>query len=197
MLIRKARKEDATFLAETVMQAIGDDLCRGLAGGSDCFDNVERLFRELAAVEASQYSYTNALVAEDNDRSPAGAIIAYDGARLRSLRTSFIEKANELLGWNITESEAENWEDEAGPDEVYIDSLYVKKEYRNRGIATALIESVAEQFRDAGKPLGILVEPENVAARRLYENLGFRFNGINRFCGTPMHHLLKPGTFQT
>lgn len=187
--IRKAGIEDAPFLAETVMKAIGDELSDNLGGGAGNLHRVRRLFTELASSKDSQYSYTNALIAENEEGTPAGAVIAYDGARLRTLRRSLLLKANELLGWNVTEEETEQWEDEAGPNEFYIDSLYVREEFRNHGIASALIFAVMDGYKEFGKPFGILVEPENTVARRLYEKLGFHKDGVNHFCGVPMDHL--------
>lgn len=193
-MIREGRPEDAGFLAETVMQAIGDELCAGLGDGPENVPVVRKLFADLAAMPRSQYSYTNALIAEDADGVPIGAVIAYEGSRLHDLRPAFLHKANELLGWNVTPEEAEKWEDEANADEIYIDSLYVRPEYRNQGLATTLIEAIIEKFADSAKPYGLLVEPENRRARRLYEKLGFHQDGINRFCGVPMHHLTRKPT---
>lgn len=194
--IRKASAEDAPFLAETIMKAIGAELCENLGGGREYIPKVRRLFSELAAVTNTQYSFTNGLIAVDESGKYLGAVIAYEGSRLHELRTAFINKANELLGWNVTDEDAENWEDETNEREVYIDSLYVVEEFRKHGIATALINKVIDNFAPLKKPYGILVEPENSGARRLYEKLGFREDGINRFCNVPMTHLTLKTTVQ-
>lgn len=187
IIIRRGVREDAPFLAETVMGALGEELCRGLGQGD--LKAVDKVFSELSSMEASQYSFTNAWVAEDGRGHKLGALIAYDGARLHKLRKAFIRLANRYLGWHVTEEDAENWEDETSPDEFYIDSLYVIPEMRGHGVATALIDEVIRSNASVGKPFGILVEPDNENAYRLYRKKGFVQDGLNRFCGVPMHHL--------
>ena len=152
---------------------------------------MEKLFTRLAADPESQYSYRNSLVATADDGTPVGGIIAYDGADLRRLRKAFAREAHKILGWDVTEEESEKWEDEADPYEIYIDSLYVVPEYRNRGVASTLLKGVEERFKEKQKPLGLLVEPENQRAFRAYLHWGFREVGISHFFQTPMIHLQK------
>ncbi len=57
---------------------------------------------------------------------------------------------------------------------LYVDELYVLKAYRQRGVATSLLEAVrnlAEQEGYAG--VRLLVRPSNAAARALYQHLGY------------------------
>lgn len=187
--IRPATPSDAPFIGETVTGALGPEISAELAGGAERIDIVVRLFSELAARDDAQYSYRNTLVATDCEGNALGAIIAYDAADLVEMRKFFIDKANELLGWSVTYEDAENWEAEASPGEFYLDSLYIVPEYRHRGIGSALIRAAVDRFSHLGKPFGLLCEPENINAYRLYESLGFRRDGTNSFCGTPMYHL--------
>lgn len=191
MKIREGRIEDAGFLARVVTEAIGRELCIGLAGGEERLPLVDALFTRLAADPASQYSYRNALVAENDEGFPVGGIIAYDGASLRELRKAFVREANAILGWNVTEEEAEEWGDEADPAEIYIDSLYVDPEYRNRGVASALLKGVENRFAGSPKPLGLLVEPENHRALKTYTHWGFRSVGESDFFRIPMIHMQR------
>ena len=131
IMIRPGIKEDAPFIGKTITEAMGHELCVGLAEGEDNLHNVIKLFTDLASTETAQYSYKNALVAIDVDNKIIGAIIGYDGAGLREMRKDFIAKANELLGWNVTVEEADNWEPETNSNEIYLDSLFVIPEYRN------------------------------------------------------------------
>lgn len=191
MVIREGRKEDARFLSKVVTEALGPDLCKSLAGGESRLPLVEKLFATLAAEAESQYSYSNALIASIDEGATTGGIIVYDGARLRQLRKAFAREANNILGWNVTETEVENWDDEAQPGEIYIDSLYVVPEYRKKGVATALIKEVEKKFANARKPLGLLVDPENQHALQTYLHWGFKQVGISHFFRTPMLHLQK------
>lgn len=189
MKIRKAERGDAEFLAEVVMEAVGHELCVGLAGDEKRVPLVHRLFTRLASLPESQYSYENAYVALSDSGERLGGIIAYDGSRLQPLRNAFIKEANNILGWDVTEEEAEEWGDEADPDEIYIDSLYVVPSARKRGIASRLLNEVKENYRNSGKPIGLLVEPDNQTAIETYRHWGFQKVGISDFFQTPMIHM--------
>lgn len=187
--ITKASVEDAPFIAQIVMGAIGHELCVDLAGGEANLSNVVALFTRLAASVGSQYSYKNTLIAKNSNGLPVAGIIAYDGARLHEMRPEFIAGANELLGWNVTEEEAGQWEDETSGDEYYLDSLFVCPGYRGQGLARLLINEVISSNKHAAKPFGLLVEPENETAKNIYQSMGFEPVGVNRFCGVPMTHM--------
>lgn len=188
--IEPASIDDAGFIAETVMGAIGRDHCIGLGGGGpDSLKKVFRLFKGLAELESSQYSYNNTLIARDDSGMPIGAIVAYDGARLRDLRPLFVDSANKILGWKVSPEEAETWEDEASPDEFYLDSLYVVPRYRGMGVAKKLIKAIVERNDHYVKPFGLLVDPDNTNAMKIYESLGFKKVGTNSFIGIPMLHM--------
>ena len=189
IIIRPGRRDDAPFIGKTITEAMGHELCVGLAEGEENLINVLKLFTDLASTETAQYSYKNTLIAVDKEDKRIGAIIGYDGAGLRDMRKDFIAKANELLGWNVTVEEADNWEPETNSKEIYLDSLYVIPEYRNRGIASSLIKAAMGRYKDIGKPFGLLVEPHNTKAHKLYNELGFKEDGVNNFCGEPMIHL--------
>lgn len=191
MKIREGIREDARFLAETVMEAMGEELCIGLAGNRQRLPLVRELFTALAAESDSQYSYTNAFVSESDSGERLGAVIAYDGARLHEQRRAFILQANRILGWNVTEKEAEEWGDEAASDEIYIDSLYVVTKARKQGIASELLNAVERRYASIGKPLGLLVEPDNKIAYVTYIHLGFQEVGISNFFRSPMSHMQK------
>lgn len=191
MKIREGKREDAPFLAEVVMEAVGEELILGLAGTKERIPLVRELFSTLAADNNSQYSYKNAFVAVDEEGNRLGGIIAYDGARLHELRRAFAREAHKILGWDVKEEDSETWDDEADPGEIYIDSLYVVSQARQQGVATKLLKSVAEKFRESGKPLGLLVEPENEQALKTYHHWGFRKVGVSNFFSTPMIHEQK------
>lgn len=191
MIIREGKIEDAGFLATVVMEAIGDELCIGLAGNEKRLPLVTTLFTRLASEPDSQYSYKNALIATTDEGKPVGGIIAYNGADLHWLRKAFIREANKILGWNVSEKDAEEWSDEADSGEIYIDSLYVTKHSRNQGIASALLKGMEKRFAGTPKPLGLLVEPDNHRARQVYIHWGFRPVGVSNFFQTPMIHMQK------
>ncbi|MBS7635938.1 GNAT family N-acetyltransferase [Candidatus Bathyarchaeota archaeon] len=58
---------------------------------------------------------------------------------------------------------------------AYIWDLYVAKEYRNRGVATALIENAIAYLKSIGiEKVGLLVNYWNENAKKLFEKLGFK-----------------------
>lgn len=191
MKIREGKKEDARFLAEVVMEAVGEELCVSLADGKERLPLVETLFATLASCENSQYSYKNSFIAVDDENNRIGGIIAYDGALLHGLRRAFAREAANILGWDVTEEDADTWDDEAERGEIYIDSLYVVATARRQGIASGLLEAVTAKYRNLNKPLGLLVEPDNRNAMRVYSNWGFQEVGISHFFQTPMIHMQR------
>ena len=189
-IIKEARKEDSDFIAEGIMTAVGDEICSSLAESlQKGNDSVRQLFSNIAAMDKSQYSYHNALIAYDKYGNKAGVIVAYDGAGLHDLRQPFVDAYNDMSGLNLSESE---FDDETSPDEIYIDTVMVKPEYRRKGLGSALIHEIEHKYSKSGKPLGLLVDYENPNAKKLYEELGFKAVGQRRFAGTEMLHMQKP-----
>lgn len=181
-----ATPSDAGFIADAVMTAIGRDICLKMAGDVDRLDLLREVFTRLGAMEDSQYSYLNSSIAFDPMGNRAGAVICYDGALLHRLRLAFIRVSNDLLGWNLSEID---FTDETSADEVYLDSLMVRPEYRRRGLGGLLIAEASRKAKEAGKPLGLLVDYDNPDARRLYIAQGFRSVGSRKFAGVDMEHL--------
>jgi len=65
--------------------------------------------------------------------------------------------------------------------ELHINSLAVAKAWRRRGVATRLLGAVLDEARREGATGATLeVRESNVAARALYERLGFRVEGVRR-----------------
>lgn len=141
--ITEACRKDATMIAEGIMSAIGEEICIELGGGRDHLTEVKRLFTELAEKETSQYSYRNTLVAKDETGKTAGVIVVYDGALLHTMRQDFVNKYNEIFNGNMLENELD---EETTSDEIYIDTLMVRPEYRRQGIGALLIEGAAKNF---------------------------------------------------
>ena len=61
----------------------------------------------------------------------------------------------------------------AGPD-AFVTELFVRPEVRERGVGRRLLGAVAAAMRSAGAgALHLLVRPDNLAARLLYQAMGF------------------------
>lgn len=175
------------MIAQSVMAAIGDEICLGLAGEKNTLDDVRRMFTTLAGRDDSQYSYLNTLAAVTDEGETVGVCVGYNGALLHELRKAFIEEAKKELGLEFDEME-----DETDPSEFYLDTLAVNPEYRGQGIAKKLLRASIDRAAEIGKPAGLLVDKTNANARRLYESIGFRQVGERPFCFVLMDHLQFP-----
>ncbi len=187
--ITDATPEDAPLIAEGVMAAVGPEICRGIAGPDHSVEDVRTLFTRLARRDDSQYSWRNTRVARSEEGIPMGICVSYDGARLHTMRRSFFEEANKLLGWGMTDEDIEKVPDETSSDEYYLDSLMVLPQFRGHGAARALIDDAAQKARNVGKPLGLLCEDQNAPAFKLYSSVGFQEIGRRPFAGVEMRHL--------
>lgn len=176
--LRRATAADARFIAENVLRALHID------------ETDERHIEHLAGIsrrEDTLYSWRNATIAL-YDGVPAGLMVAYDGARYRSMRDITFPMIRMYVG-----DDYRNMDDEACAGEYYLDSLAVLPEYRNKGIASALIQEMFSQRDEAGIPLAtIAVDPDNDTAYRLYIRNGFRPDGHITVFSTTYDRLVCP-----
>jgi ribosomal protein S18 acetylase RimI-like enzyme len=182
IVIREARYDDAELIAEVVCMAVGYDTSHPLYA----------VFLNLAQRQNTQYSYRNTLIAEV-DGAGAGAIVGYDGARLKELREPIFPLLESHLG------EIPHIEDETEAGEFYIDSLGVRPAFRGHGIGGALLAAIRDRaFRDGHSCIGLIVDYDNPQAERLYTSSGFRRVGTKRFLGHDMWHLqsINPQSIQ-
>ena len=175
--LRKATADDARFIAENVLRALHIEETDG------------RHIRHLAGIsrrEDTLYSWRNATIALWDGVS-AGLMVAYDGARYRRMRDITFPMIRMYVG-----DDYHQMDDEAGPGEYYLDSLAVLPEFRNKGIASTLIQEMFRQRDEAHIPLAtIAVDPENDTAYRLYTSNGFRHEGLITVFGTTYHRLVS------
>jgi len=98
---------------------------------------------------------------EDPDYEPALFVVAWDG--------------DEIAGavWNVILAEQNR---ELGHRRGLLDSVYVRRPWRGRGLASALVGRSLQLLRERGMTsatLGVDADNPN-GALRLYENAGFR-----------------------
>lgn len=179
--IRKARKDDAEFIAQVVAMAIGDEV----ALHNYCGDNYISVLTDIVCTEDTQYSWRNAIIAEC-DGKVAGAVVGYDGALLEELRNGTFAVVLNRIGRTPDIAN----ETEAG--EYYLDSLAVMHEFRGYGIGRKLIDAFCRQAFSAGaERVGLIVDTDNPNAEKLYTSQGFKRVGDRIFFGHRMHHLQK------
>lgn len=167
------------------MLAMNYDCCRHFTGPDHTLDDFERVMTDLVSSDNSQYSYTNTLVALNEDGGICGMCVSYDGSRLHELRRAFVDAAKENFGRDFS-----GMADETGPGELYIDSIAVCESCRGKGVATGLLQATIDKARALGlKAVGLLVDKDNPKAEKLYLRVGFKYVGDNTWGGHEMKHL--------
>lgn len=81
-----------------------------------------------------------------------------------------IETDNNIAGYSIL---INFWSNEFGGNILFIDELYIKKEFRGQGIGTNFIKHLKDTKYNNAVALQLHVTPNNPGARKLYESLGF------------------------
>jgi ribosomal protein S18 acetylase RimI-like enzyme len=82
-----------------------------------------------------------------------------------------IENEEKVIGYAIL---INFWSNEFGGNIVNIDELYIKEEFRSKGITTNFIKYLVENKFSNSVALQLEVTPENTKAQSLYENFGFK-----------------------
>lgn len=183
-MIRPAIPEDAPFVAPLLVQAM-KELARKFAGSENASDAIP-IFEHFFKLSDNQYSFLNTLIYED-EKGIAGSITMYDGALLEKLRALFLKFLSEKHG-----IEQFNIEPETEAGEFYLDTVSVNPDRQGKGIGQKLLMAACEHARMLGhKWAGLLVNPENPSARKLYERLGFQEYSIRTLGGSKYFHMRK------
>jgi ribosomal protein S18 acetylase RimI-like enzyme len=189
-MIRPATSDDALDAVPLILEAIGSIafVLTGTKVLAEAMSILEGFFEE----EGNRVSHKNALVIEEpesalGDRRILGVAISYDGAVARQLDQPLEEAAKLHSGVSNYSIPTE-----AEPDEFYLDTVSVNRNYQGRGIGRQLIEAVCEQGRQLGRSrVGLLVEVTNPDAKRLYERLQFRVNKQRELAGGEYFHMVR------
>ncbi len=183
MIIRAANITDAVSIARLFIQPMG--VLAGKFSGSNNPKDAVSLFTRFIAQQANQYSFENILVYED-DMGVRGFICGYDGALLHTLREPFITYISIYNGF------AGLLEDETQPGEFYLDTVSVHPDLQGRGVGSQLIRALFKRSLSKGfNRVGLLVEPTNASAIRLYKKLGFELLQQRKFMGGDYLHLQR------
>lgn len=181
-MIRPAVPEDAKDVAPLMILAMGH--IAGIFANSENHEEAIPFFESFFRQKNNQYSYENTLVYE-NESGVAGSVTGYDGKLLHTLRQPVLDELRKNLPGFTP-----NDETEAG--EYYLDCVNVSKEQQGKGIGKILIRAFCDHAHRLGhNRVGLIVDLENPAARRLYENLGFHVAGQRDFMGHRYDHMIR------
>lgn len=123
-------------------------------------DNLSVAFQTVRLPRSMRAPYPRALEQLVDDwQQGEGFFVAEEGDQIRGYLDGRVQPWQELL---------------------WVTNLAVDKEYRRRGIGSALVRHARQWAREQGL-LGVLVEAatKNYPAVHFYEKLGFRFCGFN------------------
>lgn len=166
--IRPAEEADAPSIARLVAEALGDKYRPAL--GRSAESAIEALVRRDVRVPGQMRRW----VAEIDGRL-AGVVSVAIGAEIDA---GFPQTLAGAVGWprairaTLVLSVLAHGRLDA--DEAYVDELAVDAWARRRGVASALLETCAEQARAAGRRrLTLWVTIDNAGGRALYASTGF------------------------
>lgn len=183
--IRKAKITDAKQVAPLIYEAIGE-IANRLTGE----DNVDEIIEQLEVLFKridNRHSYLNTYVAEyDETKVILGILVLYngeDGTKLDASLQYWLQQKNAPIT---------NIDVEAHPDEFYVDTICVDKDYRGLGIGTQLLQFAEEIACSKGyTKLSLNVEMEKENARHLYERLGYNITEPWTIINEPFYHMVK------
>lgn len=166
MSIRKATPQDAQQAVPLLMQAMGE-LSYMFSGTMDAEETIKTL-ENFFIEETTRTSYKNSIVYEE-DNAVCAVMVFYGGDQREKLDRGILDHLKK------TKNPLNYLDRECFDNELYIDSVAVNKNFRNRGIATKLFDYAAQEGRREGfTKIALLVDSDNISAQKYYKNLGFR-----------------------
>lgn len=190
--IRRARREDAEFLAWVTLSASRSQFTRGIWDriiGSDDRGCLDYLARLAVAEPRSLYHYEKFLVAEAKGR-PAAALCGFEmRADTWTVLAEAMSAVQKNLGWSKADVAASQqrfapiwacFPQDVGADWV-IENVATRPEHRRQGLASALLEEIVREGVERGRQLAqITTYIGNDSARSAYEKSGFRVSDETR-----------------
>ncbi|MEJ5054065.1 GNAT family N-acetyltransferase [Sphingobacterium sp. MYb382] len=167
IICRPAKREDASKIAPIMLLAM-EEIAYYFIGERNQ-EKAVALLKLFIERTDNQYGYNHIIVAEEEGEI-WGQLCLYDGAKLDELRQPILDYLEETHAVTIP---SEDKETQAG--EIYIDTIAVSPKAQGKGIGKLLLNYAIETYvKDQGKTLGLLVDQDNPAAKRLYLNMGFK-----------------------
>ena len=181
MYIRPATQEDAIIIAKLINLAMIEITYQFI--GKEDENEANDFIAHFVRQNNNQYSYENIYVIA-SDKEIIGQICLYDGGKLQALRKPILDKIKQDFKINYQAA------DETQAGEIYIDTFAVLPNYQGQGIGKKLLEfAIDKVVKQDRKTLGLLVDNDNPAAKRLYERLGFNVVNEVEIFGKKMEHM--------
>ncbi len=88
------------------------------------------------------------------------------------IRVLIFEQDDKIAGFSHISF---SWSSEVGGLVVIIEDLYIKPDFRSKGIGRAFFNEIFEEYKDKAMRFRLEVAKDNLRARALYEDLGFEY----------------------
>lgn len=187
MSIRPARPSDF-HAAARLIQAVFDMLSGYFDPDEPKEDNSARYvwLEDWFQQENNRFSYQQVLVKEVEGQV-VGVILIYPGNEVEALDRPLNERLRRLRN-----DPTFTLDQEAEPDEFYIDTLSVAPAFSGRGYGSELIRAAEDKARELhyGK-IAINVDEDNERAYRLYRRLGYVTDMERVLYGKRYFHMVK------
>lgn len=89
-----------------------------------------------------------------------------------------VEVDSKIIGYSIL---INFWSNEYGGNILDIDELYIKSDYRGKGIGSKFIQYLIDNKFNNSVAVRLETMPSNNKARQLYERIGFKLSQSNHF----------------
>jgi ribosomal protein S18 acetylase RimI-like enzyme len=188
--LRRARPDDAAFLAWVVLAATRSHCPRGFFDLLVPESEAERLalIEELVLQEKPSWWHWSLFWIATRAGDPAAALAGFDPTRIASAHLSVPEAlaARDVRGERLAAGFARCAPliacfHDAAPGAWIVESVATRPEARGAGLAGALLDHVLEEGRAGGYALAQLtILIGNAPAQRVYESRGFRIGAEKR-----------------
>ncbi|MGX7024114.1 GNAT family N-acetyltransferase [Vagococcus hydrophili] len=186
-MIRSAEPKDAAQAMDLVMIVLRDMELEVFNKLSE--EKVKELLVKAFVKEPDyRYGFNNAIVKEINGQV-AGVAFGYPDHLEKGIDDAFIN----LLQENDLSEEYKLFHDEETfKDEWYLDTLVTSPDFRGKGVARELLDSLPDLAKKHNRTkLGLNVDKVNDSARRIYLNNGFEKVGQIDISNHDYDHLQK------
>lgn len=181
MILRKAKIDDAGFIALVVVEALGDDIMERTSEGISEQDSHRlSLLADSIRTDGTLYCWRHTTIIEDAEGNYAGAMVAYPGDNYQEMRSLTFSMLKELITFDV-----EAMDPETGEGEYYLDSVAILPCFRGKGAGKKLLHACIDEARALSRPAVLACDPENLDAKALYESVGFRPQGDMFIFGHP------------
>lgn len=185
-MIRYAKPEDANAIASLVLVILKDMELPFVAEFGEV--RTIALLEEAIQDPEYRYGYARGIVAEI-DGQVAGIAFGYPDTEEETIDHPFTA----VLKRHGLDSSLRLFTDaETFPDEWYLDTISVSKDFRGHGVGTKLLNALPELAQQADRSkIGLSVDDANPKAKKLYERSGFVKVGDAILSGHHYDHMQK------